>query len=279
MSKLERELTTDNDDARRRVIDRAVADPVEAVARWARLLRDDHPGVRSGAAEMLERIGKRLSESETALQKLTLDPDERVRECAVAALRYVGGRGSVPALVASLADPSPYVRLAGAFSLGRVGGTEAVPALLSAVDDEDHEVMDNAITSLIEIGRPALEYLVDLVEGGDAAERERARGILADFTDRLSRRGLDTYLEDPDAGVRLLAVRAAAGAGEQRLVPVLVRVMHGDPDPEVRVAAVAALATLGGHEAWAALESIASAGTDGDVRAAARSALDRRDAS
>lgn len=278
MSKLERALALDDEDARRRAIECVAARPTDLIARVAKLLGRERVSVRSGAAELLERLGRELSATEEVLCERTRDADERVRECAVAALRYVGGQSSVPALVASLHDPSPYVRLAGAFALGRIGGAQAVPSLVSAVRDEDHEVADNAIGSLIEIGPPALRYLVDMLDADEASRRQHAREILKDFTDPLAERGLNAYLEDPDATVRLLAVRAVAGTGGHGLLPELVRLVHDDPDPDVRVAAVTALGDLGGDEARMALEAAASADADDGVRVAARAALESRSA-
>lgn len=122
-----------------------------------------------GSAGVLARIGPAAV---PALAGALRHPDQKVRDEAAFALRYLGrdAAPAVAALIAALGDTSPSVRNGAAQTLGRIGpaAARAVPALIGRVQTEtDSSALSWAIHALGEIGpaakaaAPALQKALD----------------------------------------------------------------------------------------------------------------------
>jgi HEAT repeat protein len=99
-----------------------------------------------------------LNEIRSCLQ----DPEESVRQVAVAVLPKVG-RSAVDPLISATRTQQPLqVRIAAVAALGRLKG-EAQPAiepLIECLGDEEQNLRTNAILSLSQIGEPAVPHLL-----------------------------------------------------------------------------------------------------------------------
>jgi len=159
------------------------------------------------------------------------DPDFDVRATAVWMLAEAGDRSVAPALSALLADPSPGVRAAAAAGLARLG-----------------ERVD-----------PAL--LAPLVHDADPAVRLKAIELLAGADPAGSGSLLLQALGDPNADVRVGALRALAALPELPALPELAGCLLSDTDWRARQAALRALAGRQEEEVRSLLEL---GGTDGN---------------
>jgi HEAT repeat protein len=142
-----------------------------------------------------------------------------------------------PPLLAALKDESPEIRENAARGLGWRGNSEAVAALRALAENPQERVpvKAGALEALGGIGDPATRtLLVAATRHPDASVRQTSLksltfGSLADPADRL------TYLiqiaEDRalEGLLRCDALRELAGANEERVVDVLVRILENEP--------------------------------------------------
>jgi HEAT repeat protein len=110
-------------------------------------LRDSAPGVRSGAAWALEKIGSGPS-VRPLLVTLAGEPDIEVRDALIHTLGASKEPAAVDGLVAALADSVPMLRKNAAHMLGLLGDERAAEPLIMATRDPDHEVRLTAVWAL-----------------------------------------------------------------------------------------------------------------------------------
>jgi len=154
-------------------------------------LRDPDPEVRSFAAYYLKNFG-----DESAIEPLisTLgDPEAAVRRSAVHSLAVLGLRTQQRRVVDhvefALGDESPEVRIEAAMALGTwlsvmIDKERTIWSLINALKDTDAEVADRAAFALENIYVRKGSYdlakpLLDALDGGDEAVKEKVRAILA----------------------------------------------------------------------------------------------------
>ena len=94
-------------------------------------------------------------------------PDVWVRRAAAQALTTARVPLAIPALEAALNDPDIEVRAAAAEGLGWPDNTAGITPLLTAVNDREWQVVDAALASLAQVGRPAIPALEGLFTHGD----------------------------------------------------------------------------------------------------------------
>jgi HEAT repeat protein len=99
------------------------------------------------------------------LHALQHDPSNNVRDVAVAALREIDDKETVPIFIAALSDRSEIVRRWCADILGRLGDERAVPRLKQALQHKDEWLAFRAAESLRQWGVPEarakLQHLCD----------------------------------------------------------------------------------------------------------------------
>ncbi|HEX9860224.1 MAG TPA: HEAT repeat domain-containing protein, partial [Nitrospirota bacterium] len=193
-------------------------------------------------------------------------------ELRLGAVQYLGGRGpsALPVLKEALADRNPAVSLAAVKAMGTSGDTpgrtealrsalkSAVPPVRRAALDvlsgsalpESALAMVDALED-IELRGDALEYAARSNDGrvisalADAASNVPDAGFRARVVSKLAGAGLagtglQRFLADPAASVRLEAARGiAAGRGVEAAYGLLVA--GGDPDAAVREEALSGL--------------------------------------
>lgn len=159
---------------------------------------------------------------------------------AVNRLRQMG-RPGVPALAVALKYPNPTVRAGAARALARMNDPEGVPALAEAVEDPDSAVRLAAILGLAEFpGTEAVQALAGALHARHALVRDCAARALA----CRSLNALRTGLEDADPVVRAAAAHGIGYYAHDRASVARLREMLDDEDADVRVMAVRALAWI-----------------------------------
>lgn len=105
------------------------------------------------------------------------------------------------------AESADLRRLAAKWLAGVAGAEESLELLTNALSDSDESVRLEAVDSLVEIGKPALPWLIKALESGDVRTRRHAAlavgklGLLANEAVP----ALRARLKDPDQQVRELA--------------------------------------------------------------------------
>ncbi|PKL60895.1 MAG: hypothetical protein CVV33_00315 [Methanomicrobiales archaeon HGW-Methanomicrobiales-4] len=194
--------------------------------------------------------------------------DENLREEAVFALSGIGDERVIFPLITALRDTSSYVRRGAAEALGKTRSLKGVRPLVEALTDEDRYVRETAAEALGHLGKVAIPSLVQgitdpdwrvrmgvviaLRVSADPVDPDPVIRILSDSSVYVRREAVKTlgrigdtrilpYLveatNDPDAGVRLRAVRAVAKKGSREEVTVVLRRCEQDPDSAVRLRA------------------------------------------
>lgn len=123
-------------------------------------LESEDAQARSNAAELLSRMGEEAAPAAAALVQACGDPDDQLREFAVAALEDLGPppAEAIGRLVGLVAHDAPLVAYWAATLLGRAGedAASAVPALALCVDSTaELSVRQRAAWALGKIGPAA----------------------------------------------------------------------------------------------------------------------------
>ena len=166
---------------------------------------------REAAAQALGCLGD--SSVEPVANLLIGAQDAETRWWAARALAEIGGEAAVGPLVQALDDAEPDVRACAALALGHIGAGSAATALAARLADGSAFVAGIAADALTMIGSPAVGALT-------------------------------ASLQAPQAGARLLAVRALGRIGDEQAVEPLCRLLD-DPSYLVCYHVEEALEALG----------------------------------
>ncbi len=170
-----------------------------------------------------------------AARSLLSDHDPHVREAAVQGAGLAQLRDLYRLLTG---DPRSDVRLAAAKLLGVLGDQRAVAALITALADPDAIVAAGALSSLRTLlRRPCLldALLSTLAVDRPPRLRRAALYTLGRLQATEARASLATFVNDPDADLRLALVHVAPQIfNEDRTV---LQALLADPDPAVSHAA------------------------------------------
>jgi len=175
------------------------------------LLKDTEEGVRTAAAEALERLesfqdmqqvvenlkaekrGQRVRaifamenirspEVFPHLINLLKDPDADIRGTAIQVLGVKAHPKSLSSLVKHLKDPSPSVRVHTAEALGRFDDVRLAPYLIALLGEADEQLVASAARSLGAIGASeSFEPLSNLTSDSRATVRLAAVKALAEL--------------------------------------------------------------------------------------------------
>ena len=176
-----------------------------------------------------------------------------------------------------LARGSPASAARAAGSLAAIRSAQASALLLEALSRKEPEVREAVFRALGSIRDPALLGRI-LAAPTSPQEKVLAEEIAVQVLGSLPLDALMGRLEDPDATVRRLAMRALSDAlGGSPPPPRAVALLQGrlqDPDVGIRRAAAQALARVSDERGAASLLSLAN-DTDPELRAAAMTAASR----
>lgn len=169
-----------------------------------------------------------------------------IRIAAVNALGRIEDLRAVEPLIQALevADSS-YFRAATVSALGKLGDARAVPSLIQALQDEGNVIV-KAATALGQIGKPAVESLIQAMEEVDSSF---GRGHAAKTLGRIGDAKavdplLHVFTNDKNNYVRGEAARALGEIGNTKAFAPLLQALN-DTDDEIRVAAARALGEMG----------------------------------
>lgn len=242
-----------------------------------RLLRDEEGAVREAGALALEQLAGVLDEGAVSalveelhevkdeehrkmvvgllgvlpnaigpLSGMLKHPDETARVTAVEILDHLLDPRSAGALVDAMADPA--VRDRAVQTLKKLGAIrerikETFDRLRDTEDSvEREETRMAAVISLLGIGRPSVEILIEYLEDEDWVVREAAADLLGKIGDMRAVDPLMTRLRvDKDTGVKEFAVKGLGLIGDARPVEMLVEVI---PIRPLRTLAMEALAKV-----------------------------------
>jgi HEAT repeat protein len=144
------DLTSGNDDFAEFTVDQIVARGTEALPALFELLDSSNPNNRWWALRVLAVIHDPAVPPK--LQEALHDPDHTIRQCA-------------------------------ALGLSKQTSVAAIPDLIKILNDEDRLAARLAGDALISIGGPAVQPLIEILEGDDNSARieaARALGIIGD---------------------------------------------------------------------------------------------------
>ena len=249
------------------------------------LLADPDSSVQAEAAFALGLMRDRSALPR--LRQLVLEPpggtSAALLEEAVGAIALIGGPEASQALIdlfarssamasSSQAPPMLHRALGDAW---RLGARVPVPRLIPFASSPDPETRWRTVYSLARLQAPAaVEVLVAAADDSSARIRATAvRALTASYADSagVDQRALATRVRrlaaDPDAGVRINALRALATYPPAGLAGVAVERL-ADSHLNVRMQALATLGQLGGADAVAALRQRVATGAFGFRRQA-----------
>jgi HEAT repeat protein len=220
-----------------------------------------------------------------ALLKLLRSKDDYVRIDAIQALAALRAPEAVAPLMELALDDasSPQVNRRAVAALGDIGDPKAVPVLLKALYKQrgNQNFASEASFALYQVGKPAVQALVRVVQGEDAelsgwARRQdvdgtvlmvQATDVLKDFADPVAEPALLKKLafQNPDARMQWYGrMFAANGLGRLRDQPAaspLIAMVVEENEPIPRAEYARALVLIGNREALPALLKAAGKGT------------------
>lgn len=104
-----------------------------ALAALCERLDDEHPRVRTAAADALAKLGDPRAGAALLARATLPEPDAGTRRMLAAALGAVGHTPAIPLLTELLTSDDPSLRGSAAWSLGALGARAAAPALRAAL--------------------------------------------------------------------------------------------------------------------------------------------------
>ncbi len=206
------------------------------IAQLVDALRSRTPRVQKSAYKRLVTLGVLAVQP---LLNIIRDDDVQVQMLAKQILVEIG-RPAIPALIVALDDDK--LRTPATSVLSRFGAWP-VKELVGALHSENSKVVGAAATTLRLIGEPAIEALVDAMDGFDAPRRYSVVEIMASIHNPKVVPVLIAALRDPDRDVAIRAINALTVLGDKSaLIPLLESIAH--PDIMVATRAVAAVGRL-----------------------------------
>ncbi len=245
----------------------------EALPALARLAQEDPAiHVRAAAIEALGRIGGARVVSILAPLAEAEEPD--VARAALSALGMVSHPDALPPLLNALRSLQPGRQLDAIRALAERGAAGAASALQwAAIEAGDPRVAQAAIEALARLATPeALAALVTLT--ANSQRREACIAALAQAGEAHADQ-IAAGLTHAQTSVRCAVVEALARMKRPRASELLLIALD-DPEAVVRLAAVRALDQLGSRRAERQLAQLARSDPDLEVRRAAQSALQHR---
>ena len=227
--------------------------------------------VRRAATLTVGRVGVRAQAA--AVRRLTADPDARVASAAFYALGLMKDTTAVAAAIGAMRGSPDVAREAG-WLLGEIGERGRAPLLAVAVDSNlDGGRRGAALLALARSPRPPVAPLLPLLADRDTAIAWRAAYVLARARSAGALRAMIGASASPSAQVRDYAARgltrSLSGDSLAALSLDALRRLVVDPDARVRVTAVRVLGAFGAPAGSAIASALRD--TDSAVRSIAAS--------
>lgn len=173
-------------------------------------------------------------------------PEPNVRVVAVRSLRWLSGQEELHKVIPLLFDPSEQVQFEALCALkDSEADDEILPRLCDLVENAGDTVSIAAIEILGHYPFEKLqEFLKTIISSPNPGKRRRAAQVISCFGQGAPTSVFAFLLKDPDASVRMEAIK---GVGLQKIVdciPMLLELL-GDMDNEVKLETINALAAFG----------------------------------
>ncbi len=206
-------------------------------------MNDPDPGVRRGAVVALGKIGVHALKT---LKDSLKDQDIMVRQLIIQACarKEVMGTSGAIVLNEALKDSDKTNRFLAVLALGPFKDPASPQALVRALKDSEFMIREAAASTLCELGREAVPYLIDVLGNPGFGHRDRVALVLGQIRDLRALPALVVALNDPDLSVRLCAARSLGSLRSKQAVPALEKALK-DPNAFVQEAAHQALERLG----------------------------------
>jgi len=180
--------------------------------------------------------------NETAIESFIQDLADQnvsVKMNAVKALVEID-EPAVEPLIQALEDSNPEIRENAAHALGRMGDEKAVDPLIELLADEQWEVQKAARDALVNIGEPAVEPLVKVMNDQNKSYTPRENAILA--LGEIGEPAVEPLIQMLDSKFACMAAYSLRVIGEPAVEP-LIRALEDD-NPQVRARAAEALSGI-----------------------------------
>lgn len=199
----------------------------DAIPLLVNLLHSPSPGVQEAVDMALRRLGGRRAVE--ALLPVLREENPTARNLAMDLLRSLAGPYQ-DLLLPLLADPDPDVRIFTADILGACGDALVVPALCDALlHDPDVNVRYQAAISLGQLGYPEAAPALNRALGDDEWVRFAVIEALMKIGHESSIQALAGALDDSSELVAAMIVDALAAMGNRKAAPLLLHRLHGAP--------------------------------------------------
>ncbi|MEA1906670.1 MAG: HEAT repeat domain-containing protein [Euryarchaeota archaeon] len=233
------------------------ADVNEQIEALTRLLDDDDRKVRGDAVGILDNI----DDARAIKHLITALGDVDAASPAACMLDEIGEL-AIESLIEALDEDNEQIRENVVHTLGLIGDERAIEPLMNVLggdvfSDAEWGVQQTAAKALSFIGAPAIEPLINAIEGRNVCLRQGAAWALGGINDEKVVEPLVKALDDDDDGVRQAAAYALGDnyICDERAVEPLVKALE-DEDEGVRWAAAR---TLGGIDDERSIEPLIKA--------------------
>lgn len=228
------------------------------IARYVKDLNDPDSRIRLQAVRKLLKLVPEKAQQYQMTRYINdlKDSDTQVQASAANALGTIGDATAVQPLVTALNDNDALVRRNAVTALSQISlrlkdatvVKPAIESLISLLQDKSNTVSASAVTTLAEIGKPAVESLANASNSDNAVIRAIAVDILGKIhPENLGEYQIPRYikdLKDQDVSTRVNAAISLGLICDERAVEPLVAALK-DVDSNVRKNATTALIKIG----------------------------------
>jgi len=208
-------------------------------------LKDDNEDARGLFALVLGRIGG--AQAIIPLADMLRDKNKIVRAEAVIALGSIKDTRIIEALPKALEDKDTYVRNRAVTVWGNITKSERAIGPLIKVLTNDHvigSIRKRAVDALVEIGKPAVEPLLQVLRDESDYAKCYAALALSRIRDSRAVGPLIQALKDKKVVVRTAAAEALGEIGYKMAVEPLLQLLKNDKNEFVRNGTIKALGEI-----------------------------------
>ncbi len=199
-------------------------------------LKSPNVDLRRNAADALAKFGDPRA-TQPLIAALS-DPDPQVRADAATGLDAARSPAGVDALIALINDPDETVSTSAIMALGKSQNPRAIAPLVASLSN-----FPTASSVLAQFGPAAVEPLLSAVKSDDLAVRGGAIEALLLANDSRAIPAFTAAINDPETGVRQLALFALQTLKAPNF-PDVLRAALKDPDAAIRANALRASGQL-----------------------------------
>jgi HEAT repeat protein len=143
-------------------------------------------------------------------------------------------------LIRELTDKNPVVRIQAIINLRKLGLEPASEILISMLEEENTGIKQSIISTIFEIGKPAIPYLIDALKYPNKIIQTNAAKILSEIGDASISTDILNILKDERGQARVVAIEVLSGIKDFWSLE-FIREFLSDSDPNVRATAARAL--------------------------------------